>query len=138
MSCLGLLDKILDKETGDSIMEISDFFGGWLGDLIGAAPPLVFWIAVIILAIVVLRRVGGRAERFLVIGAGIGIAGTLLRIPMGAIVPWFLHQGYSTTYLSSVITGYRIFLNFISMAAVICFIYAFWLKFRGSLSGGEL
>ena len=130
---MGLLDKILDKEKGSSIMEISDFFATLLGDLIGAAPALVFWIAVIILAIVVLRRVGGRAERFLVAGAVIGIAGTLLRIPMGAIVPWLLHQGYLTPYMSSVNTGCRVFLNVISMAGVICFIYAFWLKFRSSL-----
>ena len=133
MSCLGLLAEVLEKEKGSSIMEISDFFNTLLGDLIGASPALVFWIAVIILTIVVLRRVGGRAERFLVAGAGIGIAGTLLRIPLGAIVPWLHHQGYSTTYMSSVYTGCRIFLNVISMSAVICFIYAFWLKFRSSL-----
>ncbi len=130
LPCLGLLDKILDKETGGSIMEISDFFGLWLGYLIGAAPSLILWIAVIVFATIMLRRAGGRAERFLVAGAGIEIAGTLLRIPVGAIAPWLFHQGYSITYISTVTTGSGIFLNVISMAGIICFIYAFWVKFK--------
>lgn len=111
-------------------METSIFFSSCLGYLIGAAPALVFWIVIIIFATIMLRRVGGRAERFLVAGVGIEMAGTLLRIPMGAIAPWIFHQGYSTTYISSVSTGYGIFLNVISMAGIICFIYAFWVKFK--------
>ncbi len=130
LPCLGILDKILDKETGSSIMEISDFFGLWLGYLISAAPALVFWIAVIVFIIVMLRRGGGKAERFLVAGAGIEITGNLLRIPTGAIVPWLLHKGYSITYISSITTGCGIFLNVISMAGIICLIYAFWVKFK--------
>jgi len=113
-------------------MEISIFFSLWLGFLIGASPALVFWIAVIIFATITLRRVGGRAERFLVAGASLEMAGTLLRIPAGAISPWLYHQGYSTAYMSSVSTGCGIFLNVISMAGIICFVYAFWLKFKTS------
>jgi len=111
-------------------VEISDFFGLWLGYLIGATPALVFWIAVIILAAIILRRSGGRAERFLVAGAGIGIAGTLLRIPVSAISPWLFQQDYSHTYISCVSTSCGIFLNIIGMAGIICFVYAFWLKFN--------
>ena len=111
-------------------MEISVFFSMCLGYLIGAAPALVFWIAVIIFIIVMLRSGGGRAERFLVAGASLEITGTLLRIPTGAITPWLLQKGYSITYINSVTTGCDIFLNVISMAGIICFIYAFWVKFK--------
>lgn len=126
----GFLDKIQSKEAGDGIVEIADLFPILLGGLIGAALPLVFWIAAMIFAIIMLRRVGGRAERFLVAGVGIEMAGTLLRIPAGAITPWLFHQGYSTTYINSISTGCGIFLNVISMAGIICFIYAFWVKFK--------
>ena len=115
-------------------MEISDFFSLWLGYLIGGAPTLVFWIVVIIFIIVMLRRGGSRAEHFLLAGASLEITGTLLRIPTGAITPWLFHQGYSTTYISSVTTGCGIFLNVISMAGIICFIYAFWVKFNAGTS----
>ena len=63
-------------------MDISDFYNVFLGWLIGAAPALAFWIAVIIFAIIMLRRGGGRAERFLMAGAIIKIIGNLLNIPM--------------------------------------------------------
>jgi len=115
-------------------MEISVFFSMCLGYLIGAAPALVFWIAVIIFFIVMLRRGGGRAERFLIAGAGINIIGNLIRIPMGAIAPWLFHEGYSITYISSVTLGSGIFLNVISMAGIICLIYAFWVKFKARTS----
>ncbi|MFC2006293.1 hypothetical protein ACFLVG_05025 [Chloroflexota bacterium] len=118
-------------------MEISDFFSLWLGYLIGAAPALVFWIAVIIFIIVMLRRGGGRAERFLLAGASLEITGTLLRIPAGAISPWLFHGGYSTTYISSVTTGCGIFVNVIGMAGIICLIYAFWVKFKTRTSESE-
>ena len=111
-------------------MDVSVFFSMWLGYLIGAAPALVFWIAVIIFFIVMLRRGGGRAERFLVAGAGINIIGNLLHIPVGAIAPWLFHEGYSLTDIRSVTLGSGIFLNIISMAGIICLIYAFWIKFK--------
>ena len=66
---LGILAEILGKETGDSIMEIATFFGMFLGYFISAIPALVFCTAVIILVKVRLRHGGGRAARFLVVGA---------------------------------------------------------------------
>jgi len=107
-------------------MDISMFLGG----LVGAAPALVFWIAVIAVGIIMLRRSGGRAERFLVAGASLNIVSSLLRIPVTAITLWLFHEGYSTTYINSVASGCGIFLNVISMAGIICLIYAFWVKFK--------
>jgi len=94
------------------------------------APALVLWIAVIIFAVIMLRRGGGRAERFMIAGAGIKIVSNLLRIPMVFIVPWLIDRGYSSDYAISVSTGYGIFLNVIGMAGIICLVYAFWVKFK--------
>jgi hypothetical protein len=124
--CLCLLGEILGKETGGSIVEISMFYGG----LIGVAPSLAFWIAVVIFAAIMLRRSGDRAERFLVAGASVNLVSSLLRIPGIAIMPWLMHEGYSMTYITSITSGYGIFCNIIGMAGTICLVYAFWVKFK--------
>ncbi|MFC1847377.1 hypothetical protein ACFLW5_00995 [Chloroflexota bacterium] len=111
-------------------MEFSVFFSMWLGYLIGAAPALVFWIVIIIFATVMLRRGGDRAERFLIAGASLKIVSNLLSIPAVAIVPWLVDRGYNTTDAVSWRSGYGIFCNVISMAGIICLIYAFWVKFK--------
>ncbi len=98
--------------------------------LASAGPALVLWIAVIIFAAVMLRRGGGRAERFLITGAGIKIIGNLLSIPAAFITLWLVDRGYSMDYASSVSNYCGIFLNIIGMAGIICLIYAFWVKFK--------
>ena len=107
-------------------MEISMF----LGVLTGVAPYLAGWIAVIILAAIMLRRGWGRAERFLVAGASLKLVSNLLHIPAIAIVPWLIQEGSSITYANSVAFGYGIFRGVIGMAGIICLVYAFWVKFK--------
>jgi hypothetical protein len=108
-----------------------------LGGLVGAAPSLVFWIAVIVFAAVMLGRGGGRAERFLIAGAGIKILSSLLIIPTAFITLWLVDKGYRITYASSVANYCGIFLDVVGMAGIICLIYAFWLKFKERYFKGE-
>jgi hypothetical protein len=98
--------------------------------LLANSPALLFWIAVIIFALVRLRGGGGRAERFLMVGAGIKIIGNLLRIPATFITVWLVDRGYSIDYAISVSDYCGIFLNIIGMAGILCLVYAFWIKFR--------
>ena len=107
-----------------------EFDNVFLAPLIGVAPSLAFWIAVIVLAAIMLRRGGGKAERFLIAGASLKIIGNLLNIPTAAIVPWFVSRGYSMDNTVSLVEYYGIFLNVIGMAGIICLIYAFWVKFK--------
>ncbi len=105
-------------------------FTEFLVMLAASAPALIFWIAVVVFAAIMLRRGGGRAERFLIAGASLKIIGNLLGIPTVFIVPWLVDKGYSPADAISVSSGCGIFLNVISMAGIICFIYAFWVKFK--------
>ena len=113
-------------------MDISMF----LTSLMGVGPALALWIAVVIFATIVLRRGGGRAERFLVAGASLKIISNLLSIPSFAILHWFISRGYSIDYANSVVTGYGIFCKVIGMAGIICLVYAFWVKFKTRNSEG--
>ncbi len=98
--------------------------------LLGSLPALALWIAVIIFGIVMLKRGGGRAERFLIAGGSIKLLGNLLIVPSFMIMSWLLRMDYSVEYANTVNTGYGIFRNIVSMAGIICLIYAFWVKFN--------
>lgn len=102
----------------------------WLIILSGKAPALVFWIAITIFGIVMLRRGGGRAERFFIVGAGVKILGNLLPVPWVVTSLWLHHEDYSITYINSITTVINIFFNIVSMVGIILLIYAFWVKFR--------
>ena len=127
MSCPCLLDEVQENETGISIMEFDSVF---IGPLVGVAPSLAFWIAVIVLAAIMLQRSANRAERFLVAGAGLKLLSNLLSIPAVAIVPWLIGRGYSIDYANSVVTGYGIFCKIVGMTGIICLLYAFWIKYK--------
>ena len=109
-------------------MEIYSVF---LGSIIGVAPSLAVWIAVIVLATFILRRGGGRAERFLIAGASLKLVSNLLTIPTAAIVPLLIEKGATITYATSLASGYGILTGIVSALGIICFIYAFCVKFKG-------
>jgi hypothetical protein len=115
-------------------MEISMF----LGPLMGISPALAFWIAVIVFSVIMLRRGGGRAERFLMGGASIKIISNLLVIPVAFIPLWLVDGGYSTDSAVSIASGWGIFLNVVGMAGIICLVYAFWIKFKAKNLEGEV
>jgi len=101
-----------------------------IGGLVGVSPNLAFWIAVIVLASIILRRGGGRAERFIIAGAGLKLLSNLLNIPAAAIVPWVIQRRGTIDYAQSVALGLSILGGVVSMTGIICLIYAFWVKFR--------
>ncbi len=106
--------------------------------LAGIGPALILWIAVIIFAVIMLRRGGGRAERFLIAGAGIKIISNLLYIPMVFIIPWLIGGGYSKDSAVSIASSYGIFCKVVGMAGIICLVYAFWVKFKARHLSGEV
>ncbi|MFC2004215.1 hypothetical protein ACFLUK_01550 [Chloroflexota bacterium] len=126
MPSLGFLGKVPRRETGNNMMGVTEY----LVLLLGSAPALVFWIAVVVFAAVMVRRGGGQAERFLIAGAGLKIISNLLILPSFAIRNWLMQEGYSMDSANSVVSGYGIFCNIIGMAGIICLVYAFWVKFK--------
>ena len=112
-------------------MEMSEYFNILIAGLIGAFPALIFWIAVIIFASVMLGRGGGRAERLFIAGAGIKIAGSVLTIPRIVIVFLLMSERpIEPSHITSILSGYDIIIDIIGMAGIICLIYAFWVKFN--------
>ena len=104
--------------------------------LINTAPSLIIWIAAIILAAVLLRRRGGRAERFLLTGAGVMLVSSLLMIPGVVVVPYLVERGATMTDASSAAWSLNLVRGVIGMAGIICLVYAFWVKFRTRPTAG--
>ncbi len=113
-------------------MEIYSVF---LGGLIGVAPYLAGWIAVIVLASLMLRRGGGKAERFLVAGASLMLAKTLFggfsaNIRALLQLRLVVERGWDQPSLIPIFTAIDIFIGCIGLAGIICLVYAFWVKFK--------
>jgi len=119
-------------------MELFDYFQHFLISLIGNAPSLVFWTVVIIFAIIILRRAGGRAERFLIAGAGINIFSNLLNIPVSLIPIWLTSGGYDIDRAVSIASYSGMLTDIIGMAGIACLLYAFWIKFKEKNSEGQM
>ena len=73
-----------------------------------------------------MQRGGGRAESFLIVGAGLGIVSNVVNALMVGIRTWLFSIGQNIP----VVTNYQMFLNIVSMAGILCLIYAFWVKFK--------
>ena len=101
-----------------------------LSGLINAAPSLVAWIVAIIVAVIMIRRGGGRAERFLLSGSCLMLVSALLSVPIPAIVPWLVEGGASRVEAASMISGFNLFRGLIGLAGILCLIFAFWIKFK--------
>ena len=101
-----------------------------IGGLLNAAPALVGWIAAIVIAVIMLRRGGGRAERFLLSGSCLMLVSTLFTVPIAAIAPWLVEGGASRVEAASVLSGFNLFRGLIGLAGILCLVYAFWIKFK--------
>ena len=98
-----------------------------ISGLVTAGPPLVGWIVAIILAVVMLRRGGGRAERLLVIGVSLMLVTSLIHALMVGLPVWLQDTGMS---VGTVISRVLLMRSLITLAGIVCLVYAFWIKFK--------
>ena len=102
-----------------------------VGGLVSSAPSLVGWIVAVVLATIMLRRGGGRAERFLLAGASLMLSKSLIAIPTTALSIWLtVDRGMANVEAASVLSIFGLVRGCIGLAGIICLVYAFWVKFR--------
>lgn len=112
-------------------MSFGDIGSSIVHNLIPAAPYLAAWIAAIVLSVIMLRRGGGRAERFLLAGSCMMLAGTLFRSIASAVIQvLFIQKGWDALRVATVLSYNGLFFGLVSMAGIICLVYAFWIKFK--------
>ncbi len=111
------------------------YTGAVIGGLLSSAPSLVGWIVVVVLATIMLRRGGGRAERFLLAGASLMLVQSLIAIPTTALITWLIvDRGMVNDEAASVFSIFGLVRGCIGLAGIICLVYAFWMKFNQAKS----
>jgi hypothetical protein len=111
-------------------VSLSDIGSIIVPNLISAAPYLVAWIVVIVFSAIMLRRGGGKAERFLLTGSCLMLASKLFSVPTVLIVPLLIGSGWSTDRALPMLSGVGLFLGLVGLAGIVCLVYAFWVKFE--------
>ena len=97
---------------------------------------LVAWIVAAILAVMMVRRGGGRPERFLLVGTSLMLLSSLFTALARVLQPWLVHwlvQIENTpgpASLPPLFLGIEILRGCIFAAGIICLVYAFWIKFK--------
>jgi len=116
-------------------MSAGDITSEVFKSLLFATPYLVAWIVAIVLSVVMLRRGGGRAERFLLVGSCLMFAQKLILVPVSTvtqllIIPSLLEEGWSIVKASMILSYVGLFFGLMGLAGIVCLVYAFWIKFK--------
>ncbi|MFC1939110.1 hypothetical protein ACFLXO_00275 [Chloroflexota bacterium] len=116
-------------------MSAGDIVSNIFMNLLFATPYLAAWITAIVLSVIMLRRGGGRAEKFLLAGSCMMLAEKMLTVPLSAvinlqIIPSLLEKGESYQNIAVINTYTRLFFGLVSLAGIVCLVYAFWIKFK--------
>ena len=113
-------------------MEFSSVIFGFLPNIL----YLVAWIIAVFFAVRMLRYQGGRAERFLLVGASLMLINSMVTFAAAVLRPWlivWLAQIENTPGPASIpplflaIDSLR---GCIFLAGIVCLVYAFWIKFK--------
>jgi hypothetical protein len=95
---------------------------------------MIAWIVAIVFAVRMVRRGGGKAERFLVIGASLMLASSFVGYVQSVLNPWIVYWIHETGkgaqdlgVVFSIIGGFR---SLISLAGIVYLVIAFWMKFK--------
>jgi len=107
------------------------YTGAIIGGLFSSIPALVGWIIAVVLAVIMLKRGGARAERFLVAGASLMLAQSIITALMAAITTWLTFgRDITNVEMASVMGAFGLIRGLIGLAGIICLVYAFWVKFK--------
>ena len=96
--------------------------------LLGNIPMLLAWLVGIILAVRMLRRGGGKAERLLLIGCSLMFLAVIVRPFLTGLVLWLVTERGMTRASASGL--FSLPASILSMTGIVCLILAFWIRWR--------
>ena len=99
--------------------------------LLFRSPILLAWIVGIVIAARMLKRGGGKAERLLLIGCSLMFAENLISPFSTVLITWLIAEQAVPVQRAAFIGGITgIPLGIISLAGIVCLVYAFWTRWR--------
>ena len=107
------------------------YFESIVYELLGRLPVIIAWVVAIAFATAMVNRGGGKAEKFLLAGGCLMLAVQIITPVLNGTVPLMSQRGLSLitfAYINSITAG------IISLAGIVCLVYAFWVKFKAGQS----
>ena len=98
--------------------------------LLGNIPILLAWLVGIILAVRMLRR-GGKAEKLLLAGCSLMFVAQIVRPFLTGLALWLVHE-HGMTRASTSGLAFSLPITILSMAGIVCLVYAFWTRWKTS------
>ena len=118
-------------------MDFINYFYSVGPALLFKSPIIVAWIVGIVIAVRMLKRGGGKAERLLWIGCCIMLAETIISPFTQVLMAWLIDQRQIREITAQdfgfTMSMARIPLSILSLAGIVCLVYAFWIKFKAGL-----
>ena len=97
--------------------------------LLGNIPMLLAWLVGIVLAVRMLRRGGGKAEKLLLAGCSLMFLAVIVRPFLTGLALWLVAE-HGITRASSAGLALSLPLGILDMAGIVCLILAFWTRWR--------
>jgi hypothetical protein len=92
-------------------------------------PGLLAWLVGIVFGVRMIRHGGGKAEKLFLTGCSLMLLRQLANPFLLGLVWWLVHERGMSAALASGLAA-SLPMGVTGLAAVVCLIYAFWLKFR--------
>ena len=95
-------------------------------------PELVAWLIGIVLAVLMVRRGGSKAEKLLLAGCSLMFTHSLASPLIGGVVQWLAsEQGMSNIYTAQTMGIARLIPGLLfGLTGFVCLVWAFWIRFR--------
>ena len=95
--------------------------------LLGNIPMLLAWLVGIVLAVLMLRRGGGKAEKLLLIGCSLMFLAVIVRPFLSGLTLWLVAER-GMTRVSALGLAFSLPNSILSMAGIVCLVLAFWIR----------
>jgi len=97
-------------------------------DFVSRAPYLAAWTVAIILAVLMVRRGGGKTEKLFLAGSSLMLAHSLASPLLMVLWAWLVsEQGVRRTAASGWVISLP--LGILALAGFVCLVWAFWMRF---------
>lgn len=95
--------------------------------LLSHTPELVAWLVGIVLAMLMVRRGGGRAEKLLLAGCSLMFVVQLASPFLSGLVSLLLREGWRTPQTVGLFLSLP--MGILGLAGLVCLVFAFWVRF---------
>ena len=97
--------------------------------LLGNLPMLLAWLVGIVLAVLMLRRGGGKAEKLLLAGCSLMFLAVIIRPFLTGLALWLVAER-GMTRASALGLAFSLPNSILSMAGIVCLVLAFWIRWK--------